>query len=96
MPKRLREILENGRYSFNDLWNLPRTREYEIEKTSESRVLIYNILLKGIAGNEGDNRLYTGKTVKSGNRFADHSSGLKEDSDLAGQMSLAGLQQSGG
>jgi hypothetical protein len=90
MPKLLRQALAEGRYSFDDLRALPRTREYEITKSTDTRILIYNILLKGINGQEGNNRLYTGKTVDAGSRFQSHSDGLSWDSDMAGQMYVYG------
>ena len=91
MPKGLRKILDDGRYSFDDLWNLPHTREHEVVgKKKEGRVMIYNILLKEIGGEKGNNRIYAGKTIDAGARWYGHSEGLMIDSDTAGQMYVYG------
>jgi hypothetical protein len=71
-------VIEGGSFTFEQLWNIPRTAENWLIKNIDDRALIYLILFKdidGIAGNNGVG-FYVGKTVNAGLRKQCHENRL--------------------
>lgn len=73
MPEAVRQVMDNGNFSFDDLWNIPAGDNW-ITTNNDPRAGIYLILFRGIDGAIGVSGFgfYNGKSIDLGQRYKAH------------------------